>query len=159
MAHSIRNPFTSVQMRIFSLNRSLNLNDEQREDFNVIAEEIRHIDTIVQNFLEFSRPPKLKMQTISPSVVVDMALQLLRHRLKSYEVTVTLERIGELPEVSADPEQLKEVLVNLIINACEAMEAGGRIILTEKTVDEPPGGSMAVLQVTDNGPGIAQKPC
>jgi len=70
MAHSIRNPFTSVKMRLFSLHRSLELNTEQKEDFEVISEEIRHIDTIVQNFLEFSRPPKLKMQSISPSTVV-----------------------------------------------------------------------------------------
>ena len=57
MAHSIRNPFTSVQMRLFSLTRSLELDPVQKEDFEVIAEEIRHIDTIVQNFLEFSGRP------------------------------------------------------------------------------------------------------
>ena len=71
MAHSIRNPFTSIKMRLFSLSRSLKLNDTQKEDFEVISEEIRHVDTIVQNFLEFSRPPKLKMQRISPSAVID----------------------------------------------------------------------------------------
>ena len=89
MAHSIRNPFTSVKMRLFSLNRSLKLSDTQKEDFDVISEEIRHVDTIVQNFLEFSRPPKLKIQSISPSVVVDQAIALLKHRLKSYDVEVT----------------------------------------------------------------------
>ena len=76
MAHSIRNPFTSVKMRLFSLSRGLDLTETQKDDFNVIAEEIRHIDQIVQNFLEFSRPPKLKMQTMCPSTVVDNALQL-----------------------------------------------------------------------------------
>ena len=92
MAHSIRNPFTSVKMRLFSLGRTLELTDTQKEDFDVISEEIRHIDTIVQNFLEFSRPPKLKMQPISPSAVVDLALQLLEHRLKSYDVNVKVIR-------------------------------------------------------------------
>ncbi len=61
MAHSVRNPFTSVKMRLFSLSRFLDLSDSQKEDFEVISEEIRHIDNIIQNFLEFSRPPKLKM--------------------------------------------------------------------------------------------------
>jgi signal transduction histidine kinase len=156
MAHSIRNPFTSVQMRLFSLNRSLKMDNEQKEDFQVISEEIRHIDTIVQNFLEFSRPPKLKMQQLSPSNVVDMALQLLRHRLKSYEVTVTVERERPLPDVSVDPEQLKEVLVNLIINACEAMSNGGHITITERTNGGDPQGPTAVLQITDNGPGVPE---
>jgi signal transduction histidine kinase/CHASE3 domain sensor protein len=156
MAHSIRNPFTSVKMRLFSLNRSLDLNDEQKEDFQVISEEIRHIDTIVQNFLEFSRPPKLKMQTLSPSSVVDTALQLLHHRLKSYDVTVTVERSQPLPDILGDAEQLKEVLVNLIINACEAMDKGGGITITERTATDKEGKPTVELQVADNGPGIAE---
>jgi signal transduction histidine kinase len=156
MAHSIRNPFTSVQMRLFSLNRSLKLDSEQREDFQVISEEIRHIDTIVQNFLEFSRPPKLKMQPLSPSMVVDMALQLLRHRLRSYDVSVTLDRAQPLPDVTVDPEQLKEVLVNLIINACEAIGNGGRITIRE-TMGNEPGSETAIIQISDNGPGIAEQ--
>lgn len=92
MAHSIRNPFTSVKMRLFSLARSLQLTDTQKDDLAVVSEEIRHIDTIVQNFLEFSRPPKLKMQPISPSSVVDSAIQMLEHRLKSYDVTLRVVR-------------------------------------------------------------------
>ena len=132
MAHSIRNPFTSVKMRLFSLNRSLKLTDTQKEDFDVISEEIRHVDTIVQNFLEFSRPPKLKIQSVSPSMVVDQAITLLKHRLKSYDVEVTIEREQYLPEIDADPEQLKEVIVNLVVNACEAMERGGSIVIQEQ---------------------------
>jgi signal transduction histidine kinase len=155
MAHSIRNPFTSVKMRLFSLSRSLEFTDTQKEDFDVIAEEIRRIDTIVQNFLEFSRPPKLMMQSISPSTVVDQTLQLLEHRLSSYEVSVRIERSQPLPEIDADPEQLKEVLVNLVVNACEAMERGGSIVIFEDEVPNRSNGRMVVIQVSDNGPGIA----
>ena len=153
VAHSIRNPLTSVKMRLFSLNRSLQLNDYQKEDFDVISEEIRHTDTIVRNFLEFSRPPKLKMQSISPSVVVDQTLQLLEHRLKSYDVDVQVNRKQPLPEIEADPEQLKEVFANLIENACEAMEPGGLIVIAEEKAP-PPSKRMVRIQITDNGPGI-----
>jgi signal transduction histidine kinase len=155
MAHSIRNPFTSVKMRLFSLNRTLKLNTTQEEDFEVISQEIRHIDTIVQNFLEFSRPPKLVMQTVSPSTIVDNAIQLLEHRLKSYGVTIDLVRRGALPDVSADPEQLKEVLVNLIINGCEAMENGGTMIIDEQ-ISREGGRKDAVIRLTDSGPGISK---
>lgn len=156
MAHSIRNPFTSVKMRLFSLGRSLGLDHTQQEDFDVISEEIRHIDTIIQNFLEFSRPPKLAMQSVSPSTVVDMTLQLLEHRLKSYDVSVRVVRDSILPPVQADPEQIKEVLVNLIINACEAMPGGGSVAIEEKTAsDSEKGRAMAVIRVADDGPGIA----
>ena len=154
MAHSIRNPFTSVKMRLFSLNRSLELNETQQEDLNVISEEIRHIDTIVQNFLEFSRPPRLNMQRVSPSTVVDSTIQLLSHRLKSYKVSLTIDRGKPLPPVRIDPDQLKEVFVNLIINACEAMESGGYIVITEKETISKNGNRAVVIQVTDDGPGV-----
>jgi len=155
VAHSIRNPLTSVKMRLFSLSRSLDLSEQQKEDFDVISEEIRHTDTIVQNFLEFSRPPKLKMQKISLSEVVDVVLQLMHHRLESYAVEIRLERGRRLPEIQADPEQLKEVLFNLIVNACEAMGSGGTIVIREEILDSSRGDKV-VIYLTDNGPGIPQ---
>ncbi|GBC59571.1 histidine kinase [Desulfonema ishimotonii] len=158
MAHSIRNPFTSVKMRLFSLSRTLEMSETQKEDFDVISEEIRHVDTIVQNFLEFSRPPKLRMQQISPSTVVDMALQLLAHRLKSYDVTPGVNRKEMLPAVAADPEQLKEVLVNLIINACESMEKDqhGNISIHEQEFFSKSLGHVSVIRVSDDGSGIPE---
>jgi signal transduction histidine kinase len=154
VAHSIRNPLTSVKMRLFSLERSLDLDPIQKEDFDVISEEIRHLDTIIRNFLEFSRPPKLKPQLVSPSDLVDATLSLLSHRLESSGVTATVCRQGALPVVNADPEQFKEALMNLILNACESMVDGGRIAITEDVVSIDPHGKMAILSVADNGPGI-----
>ena len=154
MAHSIRNPFTSVKMRMFSLGRTLKLTETQKDDLDVISQEIRHIDTIVQNFLEFSRPPKLKMQQVSPSLIVDLVIQLLEHRLHSYEVRIEVNRKRPLPPIPADPEQIKEVLVNLVVNACEAMKKGGVIVITEEETIERPTGKMVVIRVSDNGPGI-----
>lgn len=153
MAHSIRNPLTSVKMRLFSLSRTLDLAESQKEDFDVISEEIRHLDIILANFLEFSRPPKLTMQLISPSAVVDQSLQLLEHRLKSYNVLVSVDRHAELTPIQCDPEQLKEVFVNLIVNACEAMKTGGEITIEERSMGNLSGGSNRI-RVIDNGPGI-----
>ncbi|GAB7022369.1 ATP-binding protein [Salidesulfovibrio brasiliensis] len=154
VAHSVRNPLTSVKMRLFSLERSLNLDSVQQEDFEVISEEIRHLDTIIRNFLEFSRPPKLKVQTVSPSELVDNTLQLLRHRLESCGVEARVVRKKPLPDVNADPEQLKEVLVNLIMNACDAMVDGGRITISEEVGSFGGKGSMVAITVSDDGPGI-----
>lgn len=156
VAHSIRNPLTSVKMRLFSLSRALDLSPPQKEDFEVISEEISHIDTIVQNFLEFSRPPKLKMQHTSPSEVVDLVLQLLRHRLESSSVAVKLHRNSALPKIQIDPEQIKEVLVNLIVNACESMEGDGLIDIHEEEGFIKPLGKAVIIRLTDNGPGIPE---
>jgi signal transduction histidine kinase len=156
VAHSVRNPLTSVKMRLFSMERTLALSPSQKEDFEVISEEIRHIDTIVGNFLEFSRPPKLKMQKVSLSDAVDMAVQLLRHRLESYDVKVHVKRNGRLPEISADPDQLKEVLVNLMVNACDAMVNGGKITIEEEQSRAENLGPVVILRVSDNGPGVPE---
>lgn len=153
MAHSVRNPFTSVKMRLFSMSRSLTLTGMQKDDFDVISQEINHIDTIVQNFLEFSRPPKLKMQHVSPSTVVDTAIQLLRYRLESYAVKVVVHRENPLPAIEADPDQLKEVVVNLMVNACEAMPGGGEITIDE-TVESTNTGRHLEIRVSDTGTGI-----
>ena len=169
VAHSIRNPLTSVKMRLFSLERSLKLNPVHRDDFEVISEEIRHIDNIVRNFLEFSRRPKLRMEPVSPSDVVDQALILLNHRLESYGVRVRLNRRARLPRAEADQEQLKEVLVNLMVNACEALALDpnrsasspaaekGTITISESLTVRPESGPVLVIRIEDNGPGIPEE--
>ncbi len=154
VAHSIRNPLTSVKMRLFSLERSLVLDDNQREDFEVVSEEISHVESIVKNFLEFARRPKLHPRRQSPSDVVDTSLRLLRHRLESNGIEVHLRRDAKLPEVPLDSDQLKEVFVNLFINACDAMVSGGTITVTEETGLIDPMGEVAVIRIADNGPGI-----
>jgi signal transduction histidine kinase len=156
-AHSIRNPLTSVKMRLFSLNRLCDFTKYQQEDFNVISGEIKQINKIVENFLEFARPPKLKMKKISPSIVVDSALHLLEQRLKSYHVTTRLIRHHPLRETLIDPEQLKEVIVNLIINACEAMNRSGLIIIHEDETYVEPLKKVVVIRIIDDGQGISQK--
>jgi signal transduction histidine kinase len=155
VAHSIRNPLTSVKIRLFSMGRAVGLSPTQKEDLEVISEEIGHIESIVSSFLQFSRPPKLIMQKISPSEVVDLALRLLQHRLESYGVKVDLVRGNPLPEIWTDPDQLKEVVVNLLVNACEMMANGGEIRILEKEEGEPMGNSVTIT-ITDNGPGIPE---
>ena len=94
------------------------------------------------------------MQKVSPSDSVDMAVQLLRHRLESYDVKVEVNRDRRLPEIQADPDQLKEVFVNLMVNACEAMVDGGSIVIHEEESSSENLGPVAMVKVTDDGPGV-----
>lgn len=155
-AHSIRNPLTSVKMRLFSLNRSCSFTDAQKEDFDVISGEIMQINRIVENFLEFSRPPKLTIHKMSPSVVVDSAVYLLDQRLKSYRVASKIVRNGFLAETLIDPDQLKEVIVNIMINACEAMKNGGTITIREEETNGDPIKKADVIRITDDGQGVPE---
>ncbi|WP_462324543.1 ATP-binding protein [Desulfoplanes sp.] len=155
VAHSVRNPLTSVKMRLFSLQRSLDLNDVQSEDFDVISEEIRHIDTILSNFLEFSRRPKLKPQPTELRGIIILAIQLMKHRLESYGIAITTDIGPNLPRLMLDQDQIKEVLVNLLENACDVMHEGGEIFIGAKQGIVDPLGHVVVLTIDDNGPGIS----
>ncbi len=157
VAHSIRNPMTSINMRLFSLKRSLELSDIQKEDFDVVAEEMRRLDNIVRNFLEFSRPHKLKKQKVNISDVIDMTIDLLAYRLDLHGVTVKRKRDRDLPAIDGDPELLKEVFVNLIVNACEAMEGGGEITISEEEALAEIMGRAVLIKVSDNGPGMTEE--
>ncbi len=153
-AHSIRNPLTSVKMRLFSLERMAQLSESQKDDLKVISTEINQINRILENFLEFARPPRLAPRSISPSLVVDSALHLLSQRLLSYKVSVKVHRKENLPVSSIDQEQFKEVLVNIIINACEALEQGGTITIREEEQQAEDSSRVSRIQIADNGPGI-----
>jgi len=156
VAHSIRNPMTSINMRLFSLNRTLELSPTQREDFAVISDEMRHLDNIISNFLEFSRPPRLKMQQINISDIVGGALQLLEKRLERNGIKVERQASQSLPTIEADPELLKEVFVNLIVNACDAMDKGGWLTITEEEAVAEHLGRVILIRLSDTGPGIPE---
>ncbi|MEW6441981.1 MAG: ATP-binding protein [bacterium] len=154
VAHTIRNPMTSIKMRLFSLERSLQLSPAQKEDLDVISQETRHLDNVVKNFLEFSRPPKLRMQPFSISEVVDMSLQLLQKRFEVQGVRIERRQSPWLPDVYVDPEAIKEVLVNLMINACDAMKEGGSISIAESDGVAEHMGRVVLVSVSDTGPGV-----
>ncbi len=157
VAHSIRNPMTSINMRLFSLKRNLELSEIQKEDFEVVAEEMRRLDNIVRNFLEFSRPHKLKKQEVLISDIIDMTIDLLSYRLDLHSVKVHRKRPVKLPAIEADPELLKEVFVNLIVNACEAIENGGDVVISEEEVMAESIGHAVKIRVSDSGPGISEE--
>ncbi len=149
VAHTIRNPFTSIKMRLFSLSRSLELSQTNEEDFQVISDEIARIDNIVQNFLDFSRLPKLKKQDCPTSPIIDSVIQLLEHRFKTYDVHTRYIRSEQTCFIHADPDRIKEAIINLMVNSCEAMEKGGEI-----TISENINKNMVEIKIKDTGPGI-----
>lgn len=156
VAHTIRNPFTSIKMRMFSLGRSLKLTETQSEDLQVISDEIARIDRIVENFLEFARPPKLRLRECCLGDIINSVITLLEYRLRAYNVELHYDFQPDLPKVRVDADRIKEALVNLVINACEAMETGGRIVITETYEHHPKIGDVVAVTVSDSGPGIPE---
>jgi len=154
VAHTIRNPLTSIKMRMFSLSRSLDPSREQNEDLHVISSEIERIDKIVSNFIAFARPPKLKIEKHSLEELVRSVCVLMKYRLKKYGAEIVFNFKPGLPEVMVDGDQIREALLNLLTNSCEAMQSGGTIRITESEEHDSQCGELAVLSIYDDGPGI-----
>jgi signal transduction histidine kinase len=155
VAHEIRNPLTAVKMWLFSLRRDLDSRDDLRKKVEVVSEEIGRLEKIVSSFLEFSRPPQLKLERLNVDEMLDKILELQKYRFEQQEIKVLRENSGHLPEVTADAEQLRQVFVNLINNAVEAMTPGGRLRVATGTTRRG-GREMLVATLADTGSGMPQ---
>jgi signal transduction histidine kinase len=155
MAHEIRNPLTSLKMRLYTLRQAMGDNPLHEDDFRVVSEEIARLESIVRNFLEFTRPPVLKLHPHNVVVLVDKTLELCGHRLEEQGIRLVRDHHAGLPPVMADAEQVKQVFLNLLSNAVEAMEEGGELRIATESGTDRDGLPVAVIRFTDTGPGIA----
>jgi len=94
---------------------------------------------------------------MSPSDVVDHLLDLMHHRLLSHSVSAKVIREGKLPLVMLDQELLKEAMANIVINACEAMESGGELTITEEVKNLSDLGRCVAISISDTGPGMPEE--
>lgn len=154
VGHEIRNPLTSLKMRLYSIRQSIGDDPETEEDMRVVAEEVNHLESTIRNFLEFSRPPDLKLSPHDVRHLVDKTLELCGHWLQVRGVRVERADAPGLPLVRADSEQIKQVFLNLFRNSAEAMEKGGRILVDAGEGATRGGQRMVVVRVRDDGGGI-----
>jgi two-component system, NtrC family, sensor histidine kinase HydH len=129
MAHEIRNPLGAIKGAAQCLDPS-SLPKESQEFVDVIIEEVNRLNRVVGGFLEYARPYRGNPITVKVNDVVNGTLKLLSS--EALPATIKLERLlaNDLPEVLVDPEQLKQVLINLLLNAVQAMPEGGTITVS-----------------------------
>lgn len=154
VAHEIRNPLTSIKMWLFWLRNSTQPNGEALEAFDTVAREIDRLEHVVRNFLEFTRPPTLTLRPCRLAELIDAALQLSAHRLAAHKIRLERSTNCEGCEVLADADQFKQVLINLLDNAMQAMPDGGEIRIVARQELDRSGVPVAVVHVSDSGPGI-----
>ena len=126
----------------------------------VIVEEVNRLNTVVTQFLDYSRPLKQSFAPTDLADVVNRTVRLLTNDIPP-SVTLKLDLDEKVPKVQGDPEQLKQVLINLVQNAVQAMPQGGTLTLGVKCPDDAPAWRFAdspgvlELRVRDTGQGIA----
>jgi signal transduction histidine kinase/putative methionine-R-sulfoxide reductase with GAF domain len=153
IAHEIRNPLTSINILIHSMTDNLPDESVHREDLKVIEEEINRINEIVDQFLRFARPapPLLKKAEVLP--IFEETLQLLRPQIEKQRITVQKE-FQILPSILMDPEQMKQAILNLLLNAVQAMPKGGHLILRGQISEND---RFIKLSIQDSGVGISDE--
>ncbi len=154
IAHEIRNPLASISGSIEMLYNDLDLTGENKRLMELIMKESDRLDRIIGDFLEFARMRPPAAGRLSMRKVLEETLTLLKNS-NSFRNNVTLEL--DCPEeeiwINADEEQLRQVLLNLAINACEAMEEGGRLGVEAKCEGE----KHVRITFSDEGPGIEEE--
>ena len=152
LAHELRNPLTAIQTLVEAARCNGETSQLDDRDLEVIDEELSRLDATLQSFLDYARPPKLQRTTIDLREIVERTVTLVRPRAEQQSVVVNVEGPDSPLWVSADREQLRQVLLNLLLNALDALGSGGRITVKATTAPERQD---VVLRVADDGPGIA----
>ena len=153
IAHEIRNPLTSINILIHSMTDNLPDESVHREDLKVIEEEINRINEIVDQFLRFAKPapPLLKKAEVLP--IFEETLQLLRLQIEKQRITIQKE-FQTLAPALMDSEQMKQAILNLLLNAVQAMPKGGHLILKGQISEND---RLIKLSVQDSGVGISDE--
>lgn len=157
LAHEIRNPLTVLQMLFHSLDLRFPESDPRAEDVAVFAATLARMNRLVERVLDLARQsePRPVPVQINP-LLTDLAL-LIRSKLRQHRIEFLTRLDPDLPPVTADPTQLEQALLNLLLNAIEAMPDGGRLTLTTRAVRRPgrPDRPIGVaIGVRDTGPGM-----
>jgi signal transduction histidine kinase len=156
IAHEIRNPLTSLKARLYTLEKHLQTVPAARKDTDIISAEISRLEHIVQDVLSFARPSDPKLETIAADTVIREVQGLMSPDLESRGLQLVVESSPELL-IRADSGHLKQVLVNLVRNAAEAIDGAGTVTLRTRAARAPFDGHATeafLLEVADDGKGI-----
>jgi signal transduction histidine kinase len=151
VAHEVRNPLTGIKMLVESALQSGNRKPLNLEDLQVIHREVARLEKTVQGFLNFARLPSPQCSACDLCAVVREATELIGVRARQQTVTLAVRTPDESVEVFIDRGQLDTVLVNLFINALDAMPHGGRLEVEVEHTDDAGGR----VTVADTGGGIS----
>ncbi len=154
VAHEVNTPLTIILNDASLLLRDASKGSREEEDLRVIVTEAKRCGQVINGLLEFARADKPQRRTADLNEIVRETLLLASHQAIIQNVTVHVNLRAELPRVRVDVHQLKQVFLDIISNAIQAMPDGGSLIIES---DVPPVGDFARVSFTDTGCGIPEE--
>ena len=160
VAHEIRTPLTSLKLFMESIKTEIEISDEDEEDFQIAMKQISRIEATINRFLDFTKPQDLIFSELSLAELVEDVLIMVRPMIKSQECALDISIDKAIPPIQGDRKLLAEALVNLFVNALEAMDGSGRISLTlaeDRFVLNEGTVPCHRIDISDTGHGITEE--
>ena len=149
LAHEIRNPLASIDGATNLIESEQTSQDMRRASLAIIRKEVQRLNRLLTNLLDFARPRKPEFQSVHADRLLDGTIALVNHSAQQKGITLRKDVPPDVPPFQCDFEQMKQVVLNLAINAVQAMTSAGEIVLAARRHD-----SSVVIRVTDQGPGV-----
>jgi two-component system sensor histidine kinase HydH len=152
LAHEIRNPLGSIKGAAQYL-RSEVMTDEDKRLIDVIIEEVNRLNSVVNQFLSYAKPYSLNLKLQDVNAVITKAISIVKANDLMEKIVIEEELRPELPLVNVDAEQLIQVILNIAVNALEAMPEGGKLTFRTRRIDSDQGEAVGI-SIRDTGKGI-----
>jgi signal transduction histidine kinase len=150
VAHEIRNPLTVMKMLYHSLDLRFDAGDPRAKDARILGEKMDHLNRTVEQILDFARSTEPRAMTVNVNELLHNLHLLVRHKLSAHNIVLTQQLHPGLPQLIADPTQLEQALLNIILNAVQAMPAGGTLIVRTE-----PAENAVAITIQDTGEGMS----
>ena len=150
IAHELNNPLATISLRLETLGVQLAADETKSHLVEIVSDEVDRMGKLVGNLLQFSRRTHRQISTLYVRDEIDSSLELIEYHLRSHGIQVVREYPAELYAIQADRQQLRQVFLNLLTNASDAMTQGGEIDVRVT----PDGDDRIRIEVTDTGAGI-----
>jgi PAS domain S-box-containing protein len=155
IAHELNNPLATICLRIESALARTSADDPRRRALEVIQQEAKRMADLVSNLLQFSRRGADARSTINVGEELTKTTELIDHHLRKREVRIAQDFDPQAPMIAADRQKLRQVFLNLLTNAADAMPRGGELRLKVSAVTLESNRPGVVIEFTDTGHGIA----
>jgi two-component system sensor histidine kinase HydH len=153
IAHEIGSPLAVIRGRAEQVLKHFDGAGPRADDVRVIIKHIDNITSTIRQLLDFSRRQAVAPSAVPLDVIVERARGLLQWKLEANDLSLEVALDDDLPMLAADPDQLQQVLVNLLLNACDASERGRSVVLKASAT----GQKEVSIAVIDRGLGIADE--
>ncbi|MCX6167969.1 MAG: ATP-binding protein [Ignavibacteriales bacterium] len=157
VAHEINNPLGSIMLYASMLRRKIDKNagDQQSsDDLRLIMDEATRCKNIVSNLLNFARQGKIKISTVDLAEMISTIIKTLKANPDYFKISFSLNELSDELKIEGDADQLKQVFLNLIVNACEAIESSPIKLVTVNVLNS---NENVIVDIIDTGCGIPEE--